>query len=282
MIKDRYGNVSFNGSFYSNDLIGGSNRFTKEIILNPSTAEANRPLWFSSPAAQFLVQFAGYPTVFNNTILKRFINEGLNNPTTATPKIASTAILMTAVAHLGNEIRSNGKATIDYQTGERKTDAAIVGDAARRWGAFGPVDYGYRFDSEMSRNVGPVSASIKSIGGPAIQDVADAILYRKGFSEVGITNLPYFSAFDSIFGEGTKKYLRSLARGSKNKDKKNKKFKGKYDFSRGGIVKNVPNVKDEPDEMVNRQTGLPFNESSASVQDTEDRELKSQLEGLGL
>ena len=282
VIQDRYGNVSFNGNFYSRDLIGGANRFTKEIILNPSTAEANRPLWFSHPSAQFLVQFAGYPTVFNNTILKRFVNEGWNNKTTATPKILSTAVLMTAVAHVGNEIRSNGKATLDYETGERKSDLEIIGDAARRWGAFGPVDYGYRFDSEMGRNVGPVAATIKAFGGPAVQDVADGILYRKGFSEIAVTNMPFYSAYDMIFGEGTKKKLRQIARGTTAKDNKKKKFKTKYSYSKGGIVTNVPNVKDEPDEMINRNTGLPFNATSEAAQDIEDRELKSQMEGLGL
>jgi len=34
--------------------------------------------------------------------------------------------------------------------------------------------------------------------------------------------------------------------------------------------------------MINRQTGLPFNASSEAVQDLEDRELKSQMKGLGL
>ena len=62
---------------------------------------------------------------------------------------------------------------------------------------------------------------------------------------------------------------------------KPRKYKAKQ-YARGGIVTNVPNVKDEPDEMINRQTGLPFNASSEAVQDLEDRELKSQMKGLGL
>jgi len=278
VVKDRYNNVSFNADFYSQNVIGGANRFTKEIILNPSTAEANRPLWFSSPAAQFLVQFAGYPTVFNNTILKRFVNESVKYKETATPKILATSILMTAVAHVGNEIRSNGKATLDYETGKTKSDLAIIGDAARRWGAYGPADYGYRFESEISRNVGPVAGTIKAVGGPVVQDVADAILYRKGLGEITATNLPYYSAYDLFFGEGTKKELRRYVSG--RKPKKEPKFKPL--FSKGGIVKNVPNVTDEPDEMQSRVTGEPFNATSEAAQDIEDRELKGQMKGLGL
>ena len=55
--------------FYRESILGGANRFTKEVILNPSTAEANRPLWFSSPTGQLLMQFAGYPTVFTLSLI---------------------------------------------------------------------------------------------------------------------------------------------------------------------------------------------------------------------
>jgi hypothetical protein len=152
-------------------------------------------------------------------------------------------------------------------------------DAARRTGITGPYDYAYRYDSEMDRNVGPVAALVKAVGGPAVQDGVDALLYRKNFVEVAATNAPFYSAYDMIFGEGTKKNIRRIAAGrAKEKEKKFKPIK----YSKGGIVTNVPNVKDEPDEMVNRNTGLPFNATSEAAQDIEDRELKSQMEGLGL
>ena len=279
IIQDRYGNVTFNTNFYSKDYLNAANRFTKEIILNPTTAEANRPLWFSHPASQFLVQFAGYPTAFNNTILKRFVNEGLNNPGTAREKTVATAMLMTSVAYLGNELRSNGKATIDYETGETKPIYQIMGDAARRTGLYGPIDYASRFNSEFSRNSGGIAAIIKAFGGPTVQDGVDALIYRKNLAEVGITNVPFYSAYDLIFGTGTKKNLRRIAAG-RPKEKLKKFTPIKY--SKGGIVKNVPNVTDEPDEMINRNTGLPFNATSEAAQDIEDRELESQMKGLGL
>ena len=56
--------------FYRNEFIPAAVDFSKAIILNPSVVEANKPLWFSNPNVNFLVQFLGYPTVFNNTILK--------------------------------------------------------------------------------------------------------------------------------------------------------------------------------------------------------------------
>ena len=49
-------NGNGNETFYSESMLGGANRFTKEIILNPRAAEANRPDWFGRPDAQFLIQ----------------------------------------------------------------------------------------------------------------------------------------------------------------------------------------------------------------------------------
>jgi len=266
--------------FYSRDFLNGANRFTKEIILNPSVAEANRPLWFSSPSAQLLVQFAGYPTVFNNTILKRFVNETRTYPLqVGMAKILPTTLLMTAVAYVGNELRSNGKATKDYATGETKPEGEIILDSVRRWGGFGPIDYVNRWSQENERNVGDLAAILKALVGPLPQQGVDAILYRKNLAELGVTNLPLYGAYDLLFGEGTKKKLRSLARGSKEKEIK---FKPLQFYAKGGLVYNVPNVKIEPDEMQSRITGQPFNSTAEFVQDEEDRALKGQMEGLGL
>ena len=260
--------------FYNQKYTSGANRFVKEIILNPSTAEANRPLWFSNPSAQLLVQFAGYPTVFNNTILKRFSNELRNNTSQSIPKLLPTLFLMTGVAHVGNTIRSNGQNLVDYETGYKKDEGDIIFEAVRRWGGIGPFDYAAKFDSEYDRNAGDVTSFLKTFAGPLPQDVIDAVLYRKNIPEILITNVPGYG----LIPPDIRKEMRSAARGKST----SKEFKPvTANYARGGIV-NVPNAKDEPDEMINKQTGLPFNASSEAVQDLEDRELKSQMEGLGL
>lgn len=257
--------------FYKQNITRGANRFTKEIILNPSTSEANRPLWFSMPSMQLLVQFAGYPTVFNNTILKRFSNESLKNPgSVGIAKVLPTMVLMTSVAHVGNLIRSNGNSAIDRDTGGPRDEGVQLLEAVRRWGGTGPFDYAYRYNSESERNVGAVTAALKTLAGPAPQDVIDAILYRKGVAEIIATNLPGYSAYDIVLGDGTKKELKRIARGSaKEKPKKNPYLQ----FSKGGIVLNVPNVKDEPDEMVNRITGVPFDETAGVILVDEEERL---------
>ena len=256
-----------NDLFYKTQQVVGANRFTKEIILNPSVAEANRPLWFSTPSGQLLMQFAGYPTVFNNTILKKFSNEMVNSPMQAIPKVLPTVLLMTAVAHVGNTIRSSGANMKDYETGARKGDGELTYEAVRRWGGLGWFDYAARYGDENQRNVGDFTSLLKTFAGPLPQDAIDAILYRKGLAEIGVTNLPGYALYDVIGGEGTKKELRRLARGSTKKKEKSRNL----DFAKGGIVTNVPNVHPEPDEVKMRGIDMTYNEMAGEIlKDEED------------
>ena len=272
-----------NAEFYKKVNRGG-NRFAKEIILNPSIQEANRPQWYSSPSAQLLVQFAGYPTVFTNTILKRFIRDGAKDVSRGelyrSSRILPTVMLMTAVAHVGNEIRSNGNARKDYVTGETKPNGEVFLDGVRRWGGFGPFDYVARFADQQERGMGAPTEIVKSIAGPIPQDIIDTIAYRRGFGELVTVNLPYFQTYDMIFGEGTKAKMRKVARGTK--PKKPKKRKTRFGFEKGGLVYNVPNVPTEPDERVDKMTGEVYNKTAEFAQDVEDRALRGQMAGLGL
>ena len=200
--------------FYSRNVVGGATRFTKEVILQPRAIEANRPEWFGNPTAQFFVQFLGYPTVFNNTILTRFIRELL--PTSkrtmlTAPRTLGTMMAMTAVAGMGNEIRSGGRSMMNPDGSER-SPLEITGNAVRRWGGYGPFDFAARYRSNQENNTGGVASLLKTVSGPFPQDVIDAILYRKGAAEFMSTELPFYGSYDLMFGPGTKKELRKRAR----------------------------------------------------------------------
>ena len=267
--------------FYGNQLTSGANRFTKEVILNPSTAEANRPLWFSNPSTQLLVQFAGYPTAFNNTVLKRWINESYQNPAQVAPKVAMTGIAMATVAHLGNTIRSSGQNYYDYETGERVDDSTLVVEAVRRFGGLGPFDYAYRYGSDAERGLTGVPALLKTFAGPLPQDVMDAFLFRRGWAELGVQNLPFYGAYDLFGGEGTRKALRTRAREFDRGPTEPKEEKRKYYYAKGGLVFNVPNVSNEPDEVKMRGVDATYNEVAGVIlEDEEDRGITKQMEDL--
>ena len=259
-------------AFYKNQYQSGANRFTREIILNPSTAEANRPLWFSHPAGQILAQFAGYPTVFNNTVLKRWINEGLiQNKRQTSAKIAGTALAMTAIATFTNAVRSGGRSL-------EEDDGIIITEAIQRWGGLGPADYAYRFYQNAKTGSGQAAALLKTPTGPIVSDVVDAAIYRKGLVQTLGTNIPFFSALPQDIRKSIKKSGRNIdkvlwdgmfADPKKEKERKIKSIT--YTYAKGGVV-SIPNASTEPDEKKVR--GMPFTYAELGgvlAQDVEDR-----------
>jgi|TARA_R100000482_G_scaffold65411_1_gene24284 hypothetical protein len=262
-------------AFYKNHYQKGANRFTREIILNPSTAEANRPLWFSHPAGQILAQFAGYPTVFNNTILKRWINEGLiENKRQTSARIAGTALAMTSIAVFMNAVRSGGRSL-------EEDDGTIVLEAVQRWGGLGPADYAYRFHQNATYGSGQAGALLKTPTGPIVSDVFDSVLYRKGLVETLYTNVPFYSALPKDIRDSMKKSGRGTDKavwGSMFPTGTERKQKGRfaqstrdYSFAKGGIV-DIPNASEEPDEKKVR--GMPFTYAELGgvlAKDVEDR-----------
>jgi hypothetical protein len=275
-------------AFYENRLTNGANRFTREIILNPSTSEANRPLWFSTPAGQLLAQFAGYPTVFNNTILKRWAYEsaddlrqaGKGQLPQATPKIVGTALAMTTVATFMNAVRSGGASL-------EQDDSTVILEAVQRWGGLGPADTLYRTQQNAMYGSGPAGTAFKMLPGPIISDVVDTIAYRKGIPEILLTNTPGYSALPSDLRKSLRKDARDLQKGLTKRlfgDEKDATFTSPSAFyAKGGVV-NVPNAAEEPDEKKVR--GMPFTYAELGgvlAKDVEDRRgfaLGGQVENI--
>ena len=275
-------------AFYENRLTNGANRFTREIILNPSTSEANRPLWFSTPAGQLLAQFAGYPTVFNNTILKRWSYEaaedlrkaGKGQLPQSTPKIVGTALAMTTVATFMNAVRSGG-ASLDQD------DETILLEAIQRWGGLGPADTLYRTQQNAMYGSGPAGTAFKMLPGPIISDVVDTIAYRKGIPEILLTNTPFYSALPSETRKSLRKDARDLqkvlAKGLFGDEETPKYIPPSALYAKGGVV-DVPNASEEPDEKKVR--GMPFTYAELGgvlAKDVEDRRgfaLGGQVENI--
>jgi len=261
-------------AFYKNQYQHGANRFTREIILNPSTAEANRPLWFSHPAGQLLAQFAGYPTVFNNTVLKRWINEGVfEHKRQTTAKIAGTALAMTSIAVFTNAVRSGGRSL-------EEDEGTVILEAIQRWGGLGPLDYAYRFQQNATTGSGQAATLLKTPTGPIVSDIVDAAIYRKGLIQTLGTNVPFYSALPKDLRDSMKKSTKDIDKalwGSMfpQENKKTttlpKRKSIPYTYAKGGIV-NVPNASTEPDEKKVR--GLPITYAELGgvlAQDVEDR-----------
>ena len=304
---------SSQANFYRESVLGGANRFTKEVILNPSTAEANRPLWFSSPTGQLLMQFAGYPTVFTNTVLKRFVKDmgvidlakgDVKRAFLTSPRTLGAAMTMTAVAVVGDYIRSKGKSIdednldfkeilagkslpneIEKQVRALKKniknkqdlnriaeDSEVIFNAIRRWGGFGPFDYGARFAKEIEYNDNLLVGLGKSFAGPLPQDLIDEIRYGSGLFGLIGRNLPGSAAYD-LFGDNATKNVKDFMRDIDEELGTTipEFLRPRDEFKTGGEVE-VPQAPDEPDERIDKLTGLPYNqEAGTAFQDAEER-----------
>jgi hypothetical protein len=266
------------------------------------------------------MQFAGYPTVFTNTVLKRFAKDSgiadvfkgnFRRSGVVAPRTLGTAVTMTAVAVLGDYIRSRGKSVgednlnfsqlakgkglgevsrqikelglnikqkgpIGIFSPETMEDSQIIYNAWRRWGGFGPLDYGSRFAKEINYNENLVTAIPKSFLGPLPQDVFDEIRYGSGPFGLAGRNLPGISSYDFLFGEGTSDSIKEGAR-KLDEDLKDYLFEdGRSGFTSGGLVKgiiDVPNTSEDPADRNNPYTDESYSGKSA---------LEKQLEELNL
>ena len=208
-LKDGNFNIdsAYKDAFYQNEYLKGAGRFAREIILNPDITEANKPLWFSDPTYNILVQFAGYPTVFNNTILKRFagdvVRDFKDGRYESAPKIVAATSLMTAVATLTNAGRTQGKSL-------EKEGSEILKDSIERWGGLGPFQYADNLLANFKVGGGQFGSLVKAPSGPLVQDFVDGILYRKGIAEVLATNVPLYSLLPFEYRQSLKKSTRDL------------------------------------------------------------------------
>ena len=274
-------NKSKASDFYYEKYLPGAGRFVNEVILNPSIAAANKPLLFSSPTGKLLFQFAGYPTAFNNIVLKRFINESSKYPMSASPKVLATALTMTTVAMIGNYIRSEGRAFENYE-GKGKPAGEIIMDAYSRWGGLGALDYGRRISQNMKYGSGLLGSTIKGFTGPLPADFIDTLIYRKGIFDSLGSNIPGIGAADLVLGSGTRKELRSIFReldkdleraiAGQEKSNRGGSIYDRFNFRTGGPAVDVPNAPDKPEERVNKVTGVPYDlEAGPTAQPEKNR-----------
>ena len=270
-------NLSQQLDFYSEKYLPGAGRFVNEVILNPSVAAANKPLMFSHPAGKLLFQFAGYPTAFNNIVMKRFVNESYKYPMSAAPKVLGATLAMTSVAVLGNYLRSEGTSFVDYQTGRPKAEGEIIADAWARWGGFAFFDYARRINQNYKYGSGTIGSLAKGVTGPLPADAVDMILYRKGIFSIGASNTPFYGAM-GLFDKDAQKAWRTAGRELDKKvegfifGEKKSSSNRRMRYRTGGPSVDVPNAPDRPEERVNKNTGMPYDlEAGPTAQPEKNR-----------
>ena len=241
--------------FYK-EIANGAARYANQIILQPSRQSGLKPRAHTTPYGSLIFQLMGYPTAFSNNILKRGFKRLARDQEMAFEKLGPTAMLMTAVAGASNYARTRGEGFED------KTPAEIGTDALMRWGGAGILFdqvYRARKNAEYLGTPGLVTGMF----GPIVSDVAGAVAYQKPIRVLG-TKVPGYGLGQTLFGrEAMTNYRGAL--GEVDTALKEFVVPEKDQFAKGGVVKNVPNVPEEPDERIDKMTGLPYNEQAGEA-----------------
>jgi hypothetical protein len=242
----------------------GASRYANEVILNPSAESGLKPMWMANPQSSILFQFMGYPAAFTNTVLKNAAKGLLRDPIQNAPRIVPAALIMTEMARWTNYARSGGES-------ERFKDREqIYTDAVVRWGGNGLIaDMMGRSRKAMEIYQDPM-AGAAGLFGPVGQDLYTLVRRGDIVSFFG-KKVPLYGAgrtiertFDVEFMDEYNKNLKEL----------NEKFeeavvpersREPFKYAAGGVVKNVPNVPEEPDQRIDKITGRPYDKQAGEA-----------------
>ena len=264
--------ASMEDDFYRK-LQEGAGTYTNEVILNPSAHSGLKPMYMSNPSTSILFQLLGYPAAFTNTVMKNMAKQISRNPETALTQHIPAVAIMGVVATLTNGIRTQGKAW-DKDPGE------IFMDSIARMGMNGlPADMFVR-GKEAAEIYNNPAAYITGLG-PVWGDTFKTVVSFDIASIAG-QKIPGYGAFNAIFGatEATEDWPTKYREIFKGWDKAisdtilgNDAEPYRRDFKKGGEVYNVPQVNPEPDERIDKMTGLPYDiQAGGAFIDEEDRQ----------
>lgn len=285
-------------NFYKKVMVGAT-RFTNEVILNPVSASAIKPMIYNHPQAKLLFQFLSYPSAFSNTVLKKGIQRAtrslargdIHNPA----KLFSTFGIMTASAMYLNNIRTGGKEF------EEKDAQTIFGNGVARTGISGVFDTVDRVAANTQYGGrGIPSVVAKAIGGPTVSDTIEMFQFNRGLIETLSRKVPVVNQLlrTGIAGEEAREIPKLLQQAARELDKKSfealkdvletagllpeeytaaptvrpVRVEPRFQKEKGGLVYNVPNVSTEPDET--KMRGLPMSYKDMAgfiIEDEEDR-----------
>ena len=247
----------------------GAARYTNEIILNPTRESGLKSLALSSnPFTSMLFQLSAYPAAFTNTILKDMVRRTARGVAQgdigASGKVLGTALTMQGAAMMLNYQR-NELFNKDSEYKKKEPNELLL-DGLARWGGNGIyLDVAQR-TSKASEFLGPIAGPVAGVTGPF---VGQALTAAKGYTLVDpfVSMMPFYSALP----KETRKEIRTGARQFEKEFIRGEKPKIK--LAKGGEVLDVPNAPSEPDQRIDKMTGMPYNQQAGTAfTDIEDRE----------
>lgn len=202
------------GKFYDENFLPSAARYVDEVIMNPTAAANQKPLWHSMPSTRWAFGLMGFPTAFSNTVLKNAIREVAIDARTresfkGTSQAISGVTVMTAIAMFGNTLRSKGRNLEELESGEKDIGEEIL-DAAIRTGLLGPGEQVYR-TVEDKEYTNLIRAVTQRFTGPAVNDVIKFFDSWVGPLAIGVDKIPGIALLRTTNPE-TYKEIKSLAK----------------------------------------------------------------------
>ena len=269
--------------FYLQEVRAAANRYTNEVVMNPTAASAQKPLVHSLATTKWIYGLMGFPTAFSNGPLRRTVRNLTKDAKTissggtriSSARAVTGAVFMANVGLLNYTLRTGGQNFKDLESG-KITEQDLIERSLQYAGLLGPVEYYLRFKL-ASRYESKILAAMGSVTGPNLTDLIDylgAFVERGVLAETALKRAPFVVTLKSTHRETYDKLLKAareldkeylvgsvvVPEGSKKREGEVTKS-GKKFFATGGLIKGegeVPNVKEKPEERINPFTGEPY------------------------
>jgi hypothetical protein len=275
------------GKFYDENFLPSAARYVDEVIMNPTAAANQKPLWHSMPSTRWAFGLMGFPTAFSNTVLKNAAREVAKDVRgkefVGTPQVLSGVTAMTAIAMFGNTLRSKGQNLEDLESGEKDIGDEVL-DAAVRTGLLGPTEQLYRTQKGLEYD-NFIRSVTQRFTGPAVDDILRLFDDWTGPLTFAVDEVPGIALLRSTNPEAYKEIKSAareadkalgLTRKTKTKEEKEEVYIPLY--STGGIVRQqyfkgeevskdfpVTDVKETAADRVDPFTGQPYSDQMARL-----------------
>jgi len=261
-------NKSEQSPFYKEKYLEGAKRFTNETILNPNRAAAAKSILMQSGWGKLAFQFMSYPTLFNNVVIKRMLNELREYPVQTSPKLLITGFLMTSIAMQMNLLRNPERHT-------KMSDEENILEAAERWGALAQGSMVKRTAEAAKYGSGFTGSLTRGVFGPSVGDALDSIEYKLGPTSIVARNVPFSQVIKRLEPEKYKEFqtwAKEMDESYFGLIDDETSYQEYSSYRTGGLVTNVPNASPEPEKRVNKMTGVPYDiEAGPSAQPEKTR-----------
>ena len=271
--------------FFMKDVRSAANRYTNEVVMNPTAASAQKPLVHSLATTKWIYGLMGFPTAFSNGPLRRAVRNITKDSQTlisggtrySSARATTGALFMASVGLLNYTLRTGGQNWEDLKSG-KITEQDMIERSLSYAGILGPAEMYVRYTKAKDYE-SKFMAALGSVTGPNLTDMMD---YLTEFTENGtlaetaLKRSPFSVSLKSLHREKYDELLKyarelddSLGLGPEGVDKKEGKPVSLY--STGGLVRQqyfkgeevskdfpVTDVKETAADRVDPFTGQPY------------------------